>query len=211
VRPRNSLASKGPFCRRPVPGVCGVSWQWLNLAAPEFEAPSDPPYIAGLIYPGLRHVLSGPPESAKTLVGLILALTVQRQNELVAHIDFEMGPKRTRTLLEDLGATADEIADHIYTETGGPPDEADLAHLTVNGVALALIDAGAGAYNAYTSTTTPARTSRRSAQPGSTPSTGPASEPSSSTTSSRTPTTAASGRSAANARRDKQTSTSASS
>jgi hypothetical protein len=125
-----------------------VSWQWLNLAAPEFEAPSDPPYIAGLIYPGLRHVLSGPPESAKTLVGLILALTVQRQNELVAHIDFEMGPKRTRTLLEDLGATADEIADHIYTETGGPPDEADLAHLTVNGVALALIDAGAGAYNA---------------------------------------------------------------
>jgi hypothetical protein len=125
-----------------------VSWQWLNLAAPEFEAPSDPPYIAGLIYPGLRHVLSGSPESAKTLVGLILALTVQRQNELVAHIDFEMGPKRTRTLLEDLGATADEIADHIYTETGGPPDEADLAHLTVNGVALALIDAGAGAYNA---------------------------------------------------------------
>jgi hypothetical protein len=125
-----------------------VSWAWLNLDAPEFAEPSEPPTIGGLIYPGLRHVVSGQPESLKTLVALILSLTAQRQDELVAHIDLEMGSKRTRTLLEDLGATANEIHDHIYTEGGGPPDRHDLGHLIGNEVALVTIDAAAGAYNA---------------------------------------------------------------
>jgi len=126
-----------------------VSWQVLNLTAPEFAKPSEPPWLCGLIYRAKRHAISGPPEAAKTLAALTIALEARRHGALVAFIDFESGPAETRRLLEDLGATAEEIADVLYIEADSPPDESDLERwIIAQGVELTIIDAAAGAYEA---------------------------------------------------------------
>ncbi len=121
----------------------------LNLAAPEFAKPSEPPVHCGLIYKRKRHAVSGPPEAAKTLLVLIIALEAERAGTRVAFIDFESGPAETRRLLEDLGATLEEIAAIDYYEAEGSPEDDDLQRLFIDtGVELVIIDAAAGAYNA---------------------------------------------------------------
>lgn len=123
------------------------SWQPLNLADPQYAIPPDPPTILGLIYRGRRHIISGPPESAKTLIAYILLLQALRDHHTVAIIDFEMGPVACRRLLHELGATTTELA-HIYyvNPTDPPPDQ--LQHLIQHGTTLVLIDAAIGAYDA---------------------------------------------------------------
>ncbi len=123
-----------------------MTWTWLNLAAPEFAEPVEPPDLCGLIYPGLRHVISGHPESTKTLVASILSLTAQRQGATVAHLDLELGARRTRALLGDLGATAEEIHAIFYTEPGGPPDADDIGYIVDKTVGFVFVNAAAGAF-----------------------------------------------------------------
>lgn len=125
-----------------------MNWQALNLTAPEFAQPSEPPWLCGLIYRRKRHSISGPPEAAKTLTALVLALEAcRRDNVRVGFVDFESGPAETRRLLEDLGATPDEISAFRYIEAEGPPDENDLQRCFIaEGVELVIIDAAAGAY-----------------------------------------------------------------
>ena len=125
-----------------------MNWKPLNLAAPEYAQPSEPPSVCGLIYRGKRHLLSGPPEASKTLLALIVALEEIRAGSAVAFIHFESGPAETRRLLEDLGATADELAAVLYYEPDGPPDDADIDYIVGNACTLAIIDALAGAYDA---------------------------------------------------------------
>ena len=121
----------------------------LNLASPEFAVPSEPPAWCDLIYKGKRHALSGPPEAAKTLLALGIALEAIRAGSIVAFIDFESGPAETRRLLEDLGATTDELETILYFEADGPPEGDDLLEKIVKpGAELAIIDAAAGAYDA---------------------------------------------------------------
>ena len=126
-----------------------VSWEVLNLTASRFAEPSEPPWLCGLIYRGKRHAISGPPEAAKTLAALTIALEAIRARDLVAFIDFESGPAETRRLLEDLGATPAELDNVIYIEADGPPDASDLErHIIAQGADLVIIDAAAGAYEA---------------------------------------------------------------
>jgi hypothetical protein len=125
-----------------------VSWEPLNLAAPEFAKPSKPPSLCGLVYKGRRHLISGAPEAAKTLICLILGLEEIRVGGRLAIVDFESGPAETRRLLEDLGATEKEIASILYYEPEGAPDDGDIDHIASSGVTLAIIDALAGAYDA---------------------------------------------------------------
>jgi hypothetical protein len=126
-----------------------MTWQPLNLTAAEYAQKTDPPRYCGLVYERRRHLFSGPPESAKTLLAWIVALEAMRRHGAgVAHIDFEMGPHATRELLEDLGATADEIRSVYYVEPDGPPDEHDLNVIVDAGLSLVIIDAAAGAYDA---------------------------------------------------------------
>lgn len=125
-----------------------MTWQAIDLRAPEFAKPSDPPQLCGLIYAGKRHLLSGPPEAAKTLLALIFALEEIRAGGHVAVIDFESGPAETRRLLEDLGATSDEIGAIDYFEPDGPPTDCDIQAILDAGATLAIIDALAGAYDA---------------------------------------------------------------
>jgi hypothetical protein len=144
-----------------------VTWEPINLAAPDYATPAEPPYCCGLLYRGKRHAISGPPEAAKTLLTLILGLEHMRGDHgAFALIDFETGPNSIRLLLEDLGATLDEIGAVLYFEPEGPPTDDDLGLLTDAGVTLAAIDAAAGATTRAASTTTSARTSKRSIAPG---------------------------------------------
>jgi hypothetical protein len=123
-------------------------WAPIDLSAPEYDLPTEAPDLCGLIYTGKRHALSGPPEAAKTLAALIFGLEHLRTAECrrFALIDFEMGEHATRLLLNDLGATVEEIARVYYVAPDGPPTTADLVALSEAGVTLAVIDSAAGAY-----------------------------------------------------------------
>ena len=126
------------------------AWQRTDLTLPEYAAPTEPPSICDLIYTGKRHAISGPPETSKTLLTLIIGLTHIRQTpeETFALIDFEMGGNATRLLLQDLGATLNEIARVYYVEASQQPELADITDLEAANVTLAIIDAAAGAYHA---------------------------------------------------------------
>jgi len=126
-----------------------VTWNEVDLAAPEFAQPADPPVTARLIYRNKRHALSGPPEAAKTLTALILGLEHHRGGHgRFALVDFEMGEHAVRLLLVELGATLDEIRDVYYVAPDGPPDALDIAAIAEAAVTLVVIDAAAGAYDA---------------------------------------------------------------
>jgi hypothetical protein len=122
-------------------------YTWHNLANPEWAIPPDPPAIHGLLYKGKRHVISGPPESTKTLVAYLLLLEALRQGYGVAILDFEMGPHAAATLLRELGATNQELASIHYTEPEQPPTPRDIQQI-VNAAQFVLIDSAAGSYDA---------------------------------------------------------------
>ena len=124
------------------------NYAWINLNSPEYATPPSPPSIKGILYAGRRHVISGPPESLKTLIAYMLLLEALRQGEGVCILDFEMGPHAAATLLRELGANPDELAAIHYTEPGGPPTAADIARIVGLGVGYVLVDAAAGAYDA---------------------------------------------------------------
>jgi AAA domain len=127
--------------------VSGMNWERLNLAAPEFEKPSEPPTLCGLIYRGRRHLVSGPPEAMKTMFALIVGLELLRTtDDTFALIDFESGPHATRAMLTDLGATLEEIKRVYYVEPDTPPTRENIFELLDGQVSLAIIDAVVGAY-----------------------------------------------------------------
>jgi hypothetical protein len=124
-----------------------VNWERLNLASPEFATPPEPPAFSGLIYAGKRHLLIGEPETYKTTISWIFALDVMRNHGLiVAAIDFESGPAGTRRLLDDLGATNDELRSIYYVEPDQPPDADDIVAIQAANVGLVILDATAGAF-----------------------------------------------------------------
>lgn len=126
-----------------------AGWQFVDLSNPDLERPPEPPEIHDLLYPRQRHVISGPPESAKTLVGYLLLLEAQRAGHICALVDFEMGAYAARRLLTDLGATLDELRDLQYIpEPAGPPPGATITRLLAEGTSYVLIDAAIGAYDA---------------------------------------------------------------
>ncbi len=126
-----------------------MSWLAINLAAPEFARPSEPPDTLGLFYRGKRHALSGPSEAAKTLLAQIGLLEHMRGGRgRGAFADFENDEATTRLMLVELGASLDEIGSVYYFNPTEPPDDADVASLVDAGVTLLVIDSAAGAYDA---------------------------------------------------------------
>lgn len=123
------------------------SWQPINLADPEHKIPPEPPAVAGLLYAARRHVISGPPEAAKTLIAYHLLLEALRDGDKVSIIDFEMGSVAAWRLLHDLGATDDEIQQIHYVEPHQPPTPDALQAIIDHGTRYALIDAAIGAYD----------------------------------------------------------------
>jgi len=126
-----------------------VTWEPINLAKLE-PRPKIAPSIGGvnLIYPGKRHVFSGPPESAKTLAGYAVALEEVRLGGNVLLIDFEMGQWDARDRLREMGATDEELEHIFYIEPETPATEEIVETLAGRWTfTLVIIDAAAGAYS----------------------------------------------------------------
>ncbi len=127
------------------------SWAPLDLT----ELPDHPPVQptlgasggVGLVYPGKRHVFSGPPESAKTIAAYAISLQVVRDGGRVVLVDFEMGGYDARNRLQDLGATRDELARILYLEPNEPATPERIDRLINLQPSLVTVDAAAGAYD----------------------------------------------------------------
>jgi len=125
-----------------------MSWDAINLAKIEERLPLGPTVgEVGLIYPGKRHVFSGPPESAKTLAAYVIALAVIRTGGHVLLIDFEMGPYEARDRLLELGATETNFELLHYVEPETPATKQTMSDLLTWEPSLVIIDAAAGAYD----------------------------------------------------------------
>lgn len=124
------------------------SWQPLDLSTLEERPPILPDLgDIGIVYPGKRHVFSGPQESAKTLAAYAIALEVIRRGDRVVVIDFEMGRWDARNRLLELGATDEELRHIIYLEPDKPATSDRIAALIALNPWLVIIDAAAGAYD----------------------------------------------------------------
>jgi biotin operon repressor len=112
------------------------------------DTPPLQPQLAntGLLYPGKRHVFSGPPESAKTLAAYCVLIQTARTGGTGILIDFEMGPTDTKARLRELGATIDELSRLMYVGPTEPANPARIQALIRIEPVLVVIDAALGAY-----------------------------------------------------------------
>ncbi len=123
------------------------SWVPLNLN----DLPDTPPVkpdLGGtnLVYPGKRHVFSGPPESAKTLAAYCILIQIARLGGTGILIDFEMGGYDARKRLYELGASREEIDRILYIEPEVPANAERIRRLVAFNPELVVIDASAGVY-----------------------------------------------------------------
>jgi hypothetical protein len=125
------------------------SWLPVNLALLPAQPPVKPTLGHGLVYPGLRHVFSGPQESAKTLAAYAIGLQTIRDHpdSTIALIDFEMGAYAARSRLHDLGAQTHELEQIHYIEPHHPANDDRISLLIGLNPILVIIDAAAGAYD----------------------------------------------------------------
>lgn len=122
-------------------------WVPVNLVDLPDKPPVKPSLGAQLLYPGKRHVFSGPPESAKTLAAYTMLILAARHNGRGLLIDFEMGAYEARQRLRDLGATNTELALIGYLEPDTPATTSLIEQLVAIRPDLVVIDAAAGAYD----------------------------------------------------------------
>jgi hypothetical protein len=145
--PRLSLADIGTVPSRSTPSH---SWQGIDLIAFD-ETPPAEPSIAGLCYPGLRHHISGEPESLKTWLVLVLCTGELQAGNTVVYIDLENGAQAILARLRDLGL-ADELIQNQFVYIGprepigtpGVRDDLDRM-LAVLEPTLVVVDSMAGA------------------------------------------------------------------
>lgn len=123
-----------------------MTWQPINLAGLP-DRPTVEPTVGGLLYPGKRHVFSGPPESGKTLVAYALALQVIRDGGSVLVLDYEMGQWDARDRLREMGASDSELGRVLFVEPDSPADDQIIEALIGHDPSLVIIDSAAGAYD----------------------------------------------------------------
>jgi hypothetical protein len=125
------------------------SWQPIYLSGITDDATIPPSLGHNLIYPGLRHVFSGPQESAKTLAAYVIGLNVIRTtNTQILLLDFEMGPRGAKRRWRDCGATDQELANNIlYLAPDKPASIERIWILVALNPTLVIIDAAAGAFD----------------------------------------------------------------
>ena len=126
------------------------TWEPIDLADLD-ETPPVQPTLGklGLVYPGKRHVFSGPQESAKTLAAYVIGLEVVRSGSELVLIDFEMGRWDARNRLRELGASMDELRKIRYLEPDVPASTQTIGALVEREPGLVVIDAVAGAFELH--------------------------------------------------------------
>lgn len=122
-------------------------WSRIDLADPQYAIPPAPPDLFHFLYSGKRHVISGAPESAKTLIAYASLIHIIDIGHNVAIIDFEMGPVAARRLLDDLGATSDHLNAIYYVAPDSEPEDS-FAGILAHQPRIVLVDAAVGAYEA---------------------------------------------------------------
>ncbi len=129
-----------------LPGAKPHHWQPENLL--ELDAnPPEPPVIGGLLYPGMRTVLSGETESLKTWTALILCKAELDIGRHVCWIDLDaMGPGPMLKRLRLLGVDDHAISERfVYYRPDKPLDDRHTEPLThlIHGrqIRLCVIDA----------------------------------------------------------------------
>jgi hypothetical protein len=126
------------------------SWKPIHLSGIPDTSAVQPTLGCNLIYPGLRHVFSGPQESAKTLAAYAIGLDTIRANpdHYLILLDFEMGPRAAKRRWRDVGATDTELANDILYLAPDQPATLDriLILVALNPI-LVIIDAAAGAFD----------------------------------------------------------------
>jgi hypothetical protein len=124
------------------------SWTPILLSGLPDQPPVQPTLGGvGLVYPGKRHVFSGPQESAKTLAAYAIGIHVVRAGGTTMIIDFEMGAWDARNRLQELGATNDELDRIPYLEPHHPATDDRVNKLAALNPDLVIVDAAAGAYD----------------------------------------------------------------
>lgn len=128
-----------------------AEWELVSLNALGDQSSVEPVLgrqgEVGLVYPGRRHVFSGPQESAKTLVAYAVAIQVIRDGGSIVLLDFEMGPFDARNRLVDLGATKEILEGFRYVSPETPATEGRIEKLLNLAPELVIVDAAAGAYD----------------------------------------------------------------
>jgi hypothetical protein len=124
------------------------SWTPINLNTLPEHPPVQPTLgSVGLVYPGKRHVFSGPQETAKTLAAYAIGLEVVRQDGDLILIDFEMGAWDARNRLRELGAETNDLDRIHYLEPSDPATDRTMPDLLTLRPTLVIVDAAAGAYD----------------------------------------------------------------
>jgi hypothetical protein len=124
------------------------SWDPLNLSTLG-EREQVLPDLAGTLavhYPGKRHVVSGPPESFKTMIEYAALLEALRNGKRVGIVNFEMDDFDARDMFRDLGATDDELASIVFISPERKPTDEDIKRVVGYNLDIVVIDAGAGVY-----------------------------------------------------------------
>jgi hypothetical protein len=126
------------------------SWQPIFLSGIE-DTETQPPSLGhNLLYPGLRHIFSGPPESAKTLVAYSAAINILQHhpNSHILLMDFEMGPQAAKRRWRYVGATNHQLDNNIlYLAPDTAAHTERIAILVALNPILVIIDAAAGAFD----------------------------------------------------------------
>lgn len=130
------------------------TWTPVDLVAAGDE-PETPPTIGGLLYPGLRHLILGEPESLKSWLALVLAVDEIRAGRTVVLIDLESAAREMLARLRALGLTDQEISGRFaYLHPTQPICDdtaaADLARLIdKRRPSLVIVDAAIGALSLH--------------------------------------------------------------
>jgi hypothetical protein len=124
------------------------SWAPVNLNDLPDKPPTKPTLgNSGLLYPGKRHVFSGPPDSAKTIAAYCILIATIRAGGSAVLIDFEMGGYDARQRLLELGADTQELRRVHYIEPFEPATPERIDTLIALEPTLVVVDAAAGAYD----------------------------------------------------------------
>lgn len=117
--------------------------------------PPPKPTISGIGYPGMRHLVSGEPDTCKTWLVLHLALEQMRNERTVLYVDFENGPMIILDRLRALPVTEDTLRDQfIYMNPREPIGNTGVLDdlgmmLAVSKPSMCVLDSSAGALSLH--------------------------------------------------------------
>lgn len=124
------------------------AWTPVRLADIDENEP-PPTFVLGCIYPNMRHLVYGAPESLKSWYALCVVCEYVKQGRCAMFVDYEMSARVIKRRLKTLGLTPAEMERVFYIKPGAAMDEIARAYISTlldtHDVAVVVIDAFTGA------------------------------------------------------------------